>query len=150
MKIYVVYFRTMIDSPDVTINCVTSSRAIAELALTQAKRAEEEFMADRDEDSSDWADACIEEFDIFDAKQGETLYLLIETLWHEEVTTTIHVFRDEANAVARQSFLKEDILSDYPGIVPFEEGESFDQACHLYDDSVMVDYWTYVEPVTIQ
>ena len=53
MKLYVVYFRTMQDSPEVEIKCATTSKFIAEQTLTKAQREAEEWMADEDEDSDD-------------------------------------------------------------------------------------------------
>lgn len=43
MKIYVVYFRTMQDSPEVEIKCATISKFIAEQALTKAQREADEI-----------------------------------------------------------------------------------------------------------
>jgi hypothetical protein len=151
MKLYIVYFRTMQDSPEVTIKCATTSKAIAELEYEKAKAEEADWMADEDEDSGNWAEACLREFDMAeDLKQGQDIYLLVDTRWHEDVETIVTPFVYEDNAVTQQAWAKEDYLKFYPGLTPFDEDEAWDQAIHINDDSVMVDIRVYVEPVTIQ
>lgn len=151
MKLYIVYFRTMENSPVVRIITATTDEAIANEKFKKAKEKEAEWMKDEDEDTGNWAEACMESFDITeDCKAGDTIYVLVETLWHEVVETSVSPFIYEANAVATQTFHKEDVLKDYPDIVPFDDDETFDEALHLCDDSVMVDYYTFIEPVVIE
>ena len=151
MKLYIVYFRTMQDSPSVEIQCVTTNEQLANEKFKKAKEEEAEWMKDEDEGSGNWAEACMESFDMTeDCKTGDTIYVLVETLWHEVVETSVSPFTYEANAVAMQIFHKEDVLKDYPDIVPFDDDETFAAALHLCDDSVMVDYYTFVEPVVIE
>lgn len=158
MKLYIVFFRSMEDSPEVTIECITIDEALAKVKFAEAKAEADELTKDHEEDCSwrdaepwYWYEARMESFDMTeDCKPGDTIYVLVETLWHEAVETTVSPFIYEANAVATQTFHKEDISKDYPEIAPFDEDETFDEALHLCDDSVMVDYYTYVEPVVIE
>ena len=150
-RLNVVYFRTMVDSPEVTIECATTSRLLAERALLQAKRQEEEWMADEDEDSGNWAEACIRTFEVPNSlKEGDTIHLVVETCWHEEVTTNIYplIRKDDAESLVR--VIKDDYLQDYPGLTPFDEDESIEDATHLEDPDVAVDIYLDIQSVTLQ
>ena len=150
-RLYIVYFRTMEDSPRVTIECATTSRFLAERALLQAKRQEEEWMADEDEDSGNWAEACIRTFEVPNSlKEGDSINLVVETCWHEEVTTNIYplIRKDDAESLVR--VIKDDYLKDYPGLTPFYEDESIQEATHLEDPSVAVDIYVDIQSVTLQ
>lgn len=86
MKLYVVYFRTMVDSPEVEIKCATTSKFIAEQALTKAQREADEWMADEDENSSNWAEACVKVFDGISPAYGPgaLVHVTVETAWVDD------------------------------------------------------------------
>jgi hypothetical protein len=151
-RLYIVYFRTMVDSPEVTIECATTSRFLAERALLQAKRQEEEWMADEDEDSGNWAEACIRKFDNMPdtLKEGDTIHVVVNTRWEEEVDTWINAFvrKDEATNLA--DYYKQWYLADYPGLTPFDEDETIEEATHLEDPDVAVDIYVDIQSVTLQ
>lgn len=150
MKLHIVYFRTMVDSPEVTIECVTASKDIAERALLQAKREEEEWMADEDEDSGNWAEACMASFDMPDTiKEGDTIHVVVETFWEEVVSTCIYPFIHEENAMSHAALRKFDYLNDYPGLVPFDEDETIQEAMHLEDPDVAVDVYFDIVDVKV-
>ena len=150
-RLNVVYFRTMVDSPEVTIECATTSRLLAERALLQAKRQEEEWMADEDEDSGNWAEACIRTFEVPGSlKEGDTINLVVLTEWYEEVTTNIYplIRKDDAETMAQ--VIKRDYLEQYPGLTPFDEDETIEEATHLEDPDVAVDIYVDIQSVTLQ
>lgn len=151
MKLYIVYYRTMIDSPDVNIVCATTDLDLANENFLLAKKWEEEFMADEDEDSGNWAEACMESFDMSeDREPGEHVYVYVETKWLEGVETSIHPFLYEENAKSMRRVRKEVCREDYPELVTLDDDESFDEATHLQDDSVMVDFYFDVDAVALQ
>lgn len=151
MKLYVVYFRTMQDSPEVEIRCVTTSKFIAEQALTKAQREAEEWMADEDEDSGNWAEACIMTTIVSeDTRPGDMFFAMIETDWVEEVSTSIKIHGDDFWAEKGIEFRKRKLLEDDPNLVPFDEDESFEESMHLHNPDVMSDYYFSIELITIQ
>ena len=147
MKLYVVYFRTMQDSPDVEIRCVTADETKAKTAFEKAKKEEREWMADEEEDSGNWAQACMATFEMTEQRNsGDTIFLVVETVWCECVETTVTPYLYEINANTNVGFRKEDLLKDFPGLTPFDDGESIEESMHLEDPSVMVDvYFDVVE-----
>lgn len=151
MKLYVVYFRTMQDSPEVEIKCATTSKFIAEQALTKAQREAEEWMADEDEDSGNWAEACIMTTIVSeDTRPGDMFFAMIETDWVEEVSTSIKIHGEDFWAEKGIEFRKRKLLEDDPNLVPFDEDESFEESMHLHNPDVMSDYYFSIELITIQ
>lgn len=151
MKLYIVYYRTMQDSPDVHIVCATADESVANENYLLAKKWEDEFMEDCDEDSGDWAEACMESFDMSeDRKPGDHVYVYVETMWLEGVETSVHPFLYEVNAQSMRQVRKDVCREEYPGLVPLDDDESFNEATHLQDDSVMVDFYFDVDAVALQ
>lgn len=151
MKLYVVYLRTMIDSPEVEIKCATTSEFIAEQALTRAQREAEEWMADEDEDSGNWAEACIMTAIVsLDTRPGDMFFAMIETDWVEEVTTSIKIHGSSFWAKKGIELRKRKLLEDDPNLVPYDEDETLEESMHLHNPDVMSDYYFSVEPIIIQ
>lgn len=152
MKLYVVYFRTMQDSPEVEIKCVTTSKFIAKLALNRAQREAEEWMADEDEDSGNWAEACIQECIKGDGrvKPGDQVFVVTDTEWVESIETMVMPFLFKKFADMNIEVRKSQIRNLDPDIVPFDEDETFDESMHLHNPGVMSDYYFSVEPVIVQ
>lgn len=158
MKLYIVFFRSMEDSPEVTIECVTTDEAMAKVKLAEAKAEADKFTKDHEEDCSwrdeepwYWYEARMESFDMTeDRKPGDTIYVLVQTVWHECVETTIEPFLYRENADAMVDYQKRQVKMDYPEIYPFDEDESFEESLHLTDESVMVDVYFSVEPIVIK
>lgn len=150
MKIYVVYFRTMVDSPEVEIKCATTSKFIAEQALTKAQREAEEWMADEDEDSGNWAEACIKTFISPAYGPGSRVYVTVETAWVEEVSTTLHLNVTEQSAMDYVALRKRILVNEDPDLVPYDEDDTFEESMHLCNPDVMSDYYFSIEPVIVQ
>lgn len=151
MKLYVVYFRTMQDSPEVKIKCATTSKFIAEQALTKAQREAEEWMADEDEDSGNWAEACIMTTIVSeDTRPGDMFFAMIETDWVEEVSTSIKIHGSDFWAEKGIEFRKRGLLKEDPGLVPFDEDESFEESMHLHNPDVMSDYYFSIETIIVE
>lgn len=151
VKLYVVYFRTMVDSPEVEIRCATTNKALADAKFKEAKREEEEWMADEEEGSGNWAEACMTESIISDDfRTGDQLFIRVETEWYEAVTTEVHVHGSPFWAEKGIAFRKRKLLEDDPNLVPYDEDETFEESMHLRNPDVMSDYYFSVEPVTIQ
>lgn len=152
MKIYVVYFRTMQDSPEVEIKCATTSKFIAEQALTKAQREADEWMDDEDEDSGNWAEACIKTFDGISPAYGtgSLVYVTVETSWFEEVTTKLHLNSAKPFAMDYVDLRKKILIREDPDLVPYDEDETIEESMHLHNPAVMIDYYFSIEPVTIQ
>lgn len=152
MKIYVVYFRTMVDSPEVEIRVATTSTLIAEQALARAQRDADEWMADEDEDSSNWAEACIKTFDGISDEVGRSslLYVTVETTWVEEVSTKLHLFGSEFWAKKHIGLRKKILVHEDPNLESYDEDETFEESMHLHNPDVMSDYYFSVEPVIVK
>lgn len=152
MKLYVVYFRTMVDSPDVEIKCATTSKFIAEQALTKAQREADEWMADEDEDSGNWAEACIKTFDGISPAygSGSLVYVTVETSWFEEVTTKLHLNGTKPSAMDYVDLRKKILIKEDPDLVPYDEDETLEESMHLHNPNIMSDYYFSIEPVTVQ
>lgn len=149
--LYIVYFRTMVDSPEVTIECVTTSKSVADKAFIQAKREEEEWMADEDEDSGNWAEACIRTFAFpGDPKEGDTIHVLVDTCWDEAVSTCVYPFIREEDAMSLVGIIKQDYLGDYPDLTSYDEDETIEEAMHLEDPDIAVDIYFDIQAVTLQ
>lgn len=148
MKIYVVYFRTMVDSPDVEIKCVTTSKIIAEQALTRAQREAEEWMADEDEDSGNWAEACAKVFDGVSVEKEAFVVVMNE--WCEEVITSIFLFASRAEAQGWVDSYKHAVLERGFDLKPFDEEETIEESMHLCDPSFMIDYYFSIESVIVE
>ena len=142
----------MVDSPEVEIRCVTTSKFIAEQALTKAQREAEEWMADEDEDSGNWAEACIKTFDGISPAYGPgfRVYVTVETAWVEEVSTTLHLNGTEQSAMDYVALRKRILVNEDPDLEPYDEDETFEESMHLCNPDVMSDYYFSIEPVTVQ
>lgn len=152
MKLYVVYFRTMQDSPELEIKCATTSKFIAEQALSKAQLEAEEWMADEDEDSGNWAEACIKVFDGISPAYGlgSLVYVTVETAWCEDVTTKLHLNGTKPSAMDYIGLRKKILVHEDPNIEPFDENETFEESMHLHNPGVMSDYYFSVEPIIVQ
>lgn len=152
MKIYVVYFRTMQDSPEVEIRRVTTSKFIAEQTLTRAQREADEWMVDEDEDSGNWAEACIKTFDGISPAYGpgSRVYVTVETAWVEEVSTTLHLNGTEQSARYFVELRKRILLNEDPDLEPYDEDETFEESMHLHNPDIMSDYYFSIEPVIVE
>ena len=150
MKIYVVYFRTMQDSPEVEIKCVTTSRELAYAKFHEAKEDEEAW--NEDDGSGNWAEACIKTFDGISDEVGRSslLYVTVETTWVEEVSTRLHLFGSEFWAKKHIGLRKKILVHEDPNLEPFDEDETFEESMHLHNPGVMSDYYFSVEPVIVQ
>lgn len=141
----------MQDSPEVVIKCATTSKFIAEQALTKAQREADEWMADEDEDSGNWAEACIMTTIVSeDTRPGDMFFAMIETDWVEEVSTSIKIHGSDFWAEKGIEFRKRKLLKDDPNLVPYDEDESFEESMHLHNPDVMSDYYFSIELITIQ
>ena len=157
MKLYVVYFRMMEDSPEVTIECVTTDEAMAKVKLAEAKAKADKFTKDHEEDCSwrdeepwYWYEARMKSFDMTEErKPGDTIFVMVQTIWDECVETTVKPFLYRENADSTVDYEREQVKKDYPDIHPFEEDENFDESFYLTDESVMVDVYFSVEPVVL-
>ena len=151
MKVYVVYFRTMQDSPDVRIAGVTNNYAKAQVLFEDAKRQEADWMADEDEDSSNWAEACMAKFDgLKSLEVGDKLFVGIFTSWIDVVETEIHLGGSEESIQNWISLRKRDLLREDPNLVPFDETETVEESMHLCNPDVMSDYYFSVEPIIVE
>ena len=150
MKLYVVYYRTMENSPEVRIVTATTDKAVAKAAYKKSKKEERQFIKDAEEyESDDWAQAHMKTFVFDEGKLGDSVFVFVETIWHECVETIVYPFLNEEGADAQLEFAREKARKDYPGIRPFDDDEPFEESFHLHDDSVMVDVYLGVEKVTL-
>lgn len=151
MIVYVVYFRTMEDSPEVEIRCVTTNKELADAKFKEAKREEAVWMVDEDEDSGNWAEACIKQaVTTRDIGKGSTLYVGIATEWVEVVSTDVCLFDSEHWARRWVDFRKRGIIAKDGDIEPFDEDETLEESMHLCNPDVMSDYYFSVEPVIVE
>lgn len=151
MKLYVIYFRTMVDSPEVEIKCATISKFIAEQALTKAQQEADEWMADEDEDSGNWAEACIMTAIVGeDTRPGDMFFAMIETDWVEEVSTSIKIHGSDFWAKKAIELRKRKLLEEDPLLIPYDCDETFEESLHICNPDVMSDYYFSIEPITIQ
>ena len=152
MKLYVVYFRTMQDSPEVEIVSLTTSKKKADEKFAEAKKWEEEWMADEDEDSGNWAEACIKTFDGIsdDIGPGSLLYVTVVTTWVEEVSTTLRLNGSEFWAKKYVDFRKRALIREDSNLVPYDEEETFEESMHLHNPDVMSDYYFSIEPIIVE
>lgn len=149
MKLYVVYFRTMQDSPEVEIKCVTTSRELAYAKFHEAKEDEEAW--NEDDGSGNWAEACIMTTIVSeDTRPGDMFFAMIETDWVEEVSTSIKIHGSNFWAEKGIEFRKRELLDDDPNLVPYDEDETFEESMHLHNPDVMSDYYFSVEPIIVQ
>ena len=149
MKLFVVYFRTMEDSPEVHICAVTTDETVAKTAYKKAKKDERHLMKDaEDNESDDWAQAHMKTFVFDEGKLSKEVFVFVETVWHEFVETIVYPFLNEEGAEAQLEFARKKAKKDYPGIRPFDD-EPFEESFHLHDDNVMVDVYLGVEKVTL-
>lgn len=149
MKIHIVYLRTMQNSPEVRIISATTDETLAQEAFARAKQEEVEWQDASD--SGDWAEACTESIDMLaHLHRGEKIHVVVETVWHEGVETTISPFLYEQNAVNRVNERRQARLEEYDRLIPYDEEESVDEAMHLHNPSVMVDVYFSIETVTVE
>ena len=150
MKLYVVYFRTMQDSPEVEIKCVTTSRKLAYAKFHEAKEDEEAW--NEDDGSGNWAEACIQECIKGDGrvKPGDQVFVVTDTEWVESIETMVMPFLFKKFADMYIEVRKSQIRNLDPDIVPFDEDETFEESMHLHNPDVMSDYYFSVEPIIVQ
>lgn len=143
----------MEDSPEVTIECVTADKALADAKFAEVKAKEKEYMddvADNSEIDYYWAEACMESFDMSENRNpGDTIYVFVETEWLECVETTIHPFLYKENAESQLKFRKQDYLEDYPNLEPLD-AETVKEAMSLEDSSIMIDVYFSIEEVVVE
>ena len=77
-------------------------------------------------------------------------FAMIETDWVEEVSTSIKIHGSDFWAEKGIEFRKRRLLKEDPGLVPYDEDESFEESMHLHNPDVMSDYYFSVELITIQ
>lgn len=151
MKLYVVYFRTMQDSPEVEIVSLTTSKKKADEKFAEAKKWEEEWMADEDEESGNWAEACIMTTIVSeDTRPGDMFFAMIETDWVEEVSTSIKIHGSDFWAEKGIEFRKRKLLEDDPNLVPYDEDDTIEESMHLHNPDVMSDYYFSIEPRIVE
>ena len=151
MKLYVVYFRTMQDSPEVKIVSLTTSKKKADEKFAEAKKWEEEWMADEDEESGNWAEACIMTTIVSeDTRPGDMFFAMIETDWVEEVSTSIKIHGSDFWAEKGIEFRKRKLLEDDPNLVPYDEDDTIEESMHLHNPDVMSDYYFSIEPIIVE
>jgi hypothetical protein len=153
MKIYVIYFRTMDNSPSTEILCVTADKALADAEYRKAKQEEREFMKEaKEDDSSDWADACRRTQSVpADVKPEDMVKVAVYTEWMEFVDTQVKVFLDEASATKWMEKKRAEAIESYgPDLQPFDEGDTVEESNHLCDESVMVDVEFAIESVIVK
>lgn len=149
MKIHIVYLRTMQNSPEVRIISATTDETLAQEALAKAKQEEAEWQDASD--SGDWAEACMESIDMLaHLHRGEKIHVVVETVWHEGVETTISPFLYKQNALNRVNERRQARLEEYDRLIPYDEEEPVDEAMHLHNPSVMVDIYFSIETVTVE
>lgn len=150
MKLYVVYFRTMQDSPEVEIKCVTTSRELAYAKFHEAKEDEEAW--NEDDGSGNWAEACIQECIKGDGrvKPGDQVFVVTDTEWVESIETMVTPFLFKKFADMYIEVRKSQIRNQDPDIVPFDEDETFEESMHLHNPGVMSDYYFSVEPIIVR
>lgn len=147
MKLYVVYFRTMQDSPEVRIVGVTTSPMKANAIFEDAKRQEQEWMSDEDPDSGNWAEACMQTFDgLKNVEPGTELYVAVMTSWYEAVETDLNLHGTRESAEKWIDLQRSRVLTEDPDLTPFDE----DDDMHLHNESVMSDYYFSIEKVTVE
>lgn len=151
MKLYVVYFRTMQDSPEVKIVSLTTSKKKADEKFAEAKKWEEEWMADEDEESGNWAEACITTTVVSDdIGPGSEMYIGIKTTWIEDVKTTVNVFGSMFWAKKWLGFQKRGIILKDNGARPFYGDETLEESMHLRNPEFMSDYYFSIEPRIVE
>ena len=139
----------MEDSPEVRIISATTDETLAQEAFAMAKKEEAEWQDD--DDSDNWAEACMESIDMpTDLHRGDKIHVVVETVWHEGIETTISPFLYKQNAIDRVKERRQACLKEYDGLVPYDEEEPIDEAMHLHDPSVMVDIYFDNETITVQ
>lgn len=150
MKLYVVYFRTMQDSPEVEIKCVTTSRKLAYAKFHEAKEDEEAW--NEDDGSGNWAEACIQECIKGDGrvKPGDQVFVVTDTEWVESIETMVTPFLFKKFADLYIEVRKSQIRNLDPDIVPFDEDETFEESMHLHNPDIMSDYYFSIEPIIVQ
>lgn len=137
----------MQDSPEVRIVAVTTSMQKANAIFEDAKRQEEEWMADEGPDSGNWAEACMETFDgLRDIEPGTELYVAIMTSWCEVVETKLNLCGTRESAEMWIDLQRRCVLTEDPDLTPFDE----DDDMHLHNESVMSDYYFSIEKVTLE
>ena len=146
----------MDNSPEVTIKCTTADEAVAKDEFAKAKKEEAEWMEEDEywtgqgEETGNWAEACMAEFDIAEERNpGDTIYVFVETEWLECVETTIHPFLYKENAESQLKFRKQDYLEDYPNLEPLD-AETVKDAMSLEDSSIMINVYFSIEEVVVE
>ena len=150
MKLYIVYFRTMEDSPEVSIVCVTASKTLANEQYAKAKAEAKELTEDYGEESGNWYEARKRVFDVPGVKTGDDIFVLARNEWDEEVRTEIFPFVRKDDAESLVSKMKADYKEEFPDIAPFDEDETFEDATHLQDEDEPIDVYFDIIRAKIQ
>lgn len=144
MKLYITYFVTMENAPEISNVSVFTNRDNARKEYDRLVGLEHEWMEDLDEDDSDWAEARMETIEVGELNLYDSVAVVVETEWLEAVETTIKVFTHRTDAISKALHYiderKAQLLEQDPHLIPFNEYETFEESMHLYNDSVMVDY----------
>lgn len=144
MKLYVTYFVTMENAPEISNVSIFTNWDNARKEYDRLVRLEHEWMKDLDPDDSDWAEARTETFEVRDLDLYDSVAVVVETEWLEAVETTLKVFTSHDNAITKALHYiderKAELLEQDPKLRPFDEYETIEETMHLCNDSVMVDY----------
>ena len=148
MKLYIVYFRTMENSPEVTIECATTDKALAKAKYAKARAEAKELTEDYGDDEGNWYEAHMKTFDLSEErKPGDTIYVYVENEWCEYVETDIKPFLFSDNAVLYTDSRRAFFRREYSGLQSFDEDEPIEEAMHLEDPDVQADIYFSIEPV---
>lgn len=139
MIVYVTYLLTMEDSPEVSQISVTASSAMAGFHLRELQEYEFE-----DEESGDWAKACVEVYDVGDARIFDPQTAVIVVKWTESVKAMVIPFANDEDALSYIKSEKARLMAEDECLVPFDGDEM-----HLCNDGLMSDYYFGIEHVTI-
>lgn len=150
MKLYIVYFRTMEDSPMVSIVCATTSKAVADEQFAKAKAEAKELTQDYGGDSGNWYEARKRVFSVPGIKTGDTIHLLVRTEWYEVVKTDIFPFVRKEDAESLVAKMKADYLEEFPDIAPFYDDETIEEARVLDDEDEQVTIYFDIVDAKVQ
>jgi len=153
MKLYITYFVTMENSPEVSQVSVFTNYENYRKEYDRLVRLQHEYMEDLGEDDSDWVEARTETFEVAGLDLYDSVAVAVEVEWYEAVEVTLKVFVDHENAIGQAlHFIDEEkarLIQEDPDLVPFDEEESFNESMHLCNDSAMSDYYFDIFAFTI-
>ena len=151
MKTYVVYLTTMENSPEVEILSVTTSKKIADEKFKVAMEREEEWIADVEEDSGDWAQASmIELYTPPGITEGKEAFVVVMNEWCDEVTTSICPFPSKSEAKWWVDSWKKNLTESDDRIEPYDEDDTIEESMHLRNPYIMIDYYFSIVPVIVE